>query len=144
MICPRFAVVFGAVVEIGGKGGVLGGAVAAGQAEQEAAPGYLVQHGTPQSPDDLAHHQCLHFLHGGRVSRWRFQQKGKETAFQGCGRFSADNGEALLELALPAFGIVQLPHYLVQTALDSGSLKISFPAVSAASRRFSRASACVW
>ena len=87
------------------------------------APGYLVQHGTPQSPDDLAHHQCLHFLHGGRVSRWRFQQKGKETAFQGCGRFSADNGEALLELALSAFGIVQLPHYLVQTALDSGSLK---------------------
>ena len=88
-----------------------------------AAPGYLVQHGTPQSPDDLARHQCLHFLHGGRVSRWRFQQKGKETAFQGCGRFSADNGEALLELALSAFGIVQLPHYLVQTALDSGSLK---------------------
>ena len=88
-----------------------------------AAPGYLVQHGTPQSPDDLAHHQCLHFLHGGRVSRWRFQQKGKETTFQGSGRFSADNGEALLELALSAFGIVQLPHYLVQTALDAGSLK---------------------
>ena len=71
----------------------------------------------------MARHQCLHFLHGGRVSRWRFQQKGKETAFQGCGRFSADNGEALLELALSAFGIVQLPHYLVQTALDAGSLK---------------------
>ena len=88
-----------------------------------AAPGYLVQHGTPQSPDDLAHHQCLHFLHGGRVSRWRFQQKGKETTFQGSGRFSADNGEALLELALSAFGIVQLPHYLVQAALDAGSLK---------------------
>jgi len=88
-----------------------------------ASPAYLARHGTPQSPDDLARHQCLHFLHGGRVSRWRFQQKGKETAFQGCGRFSADNGEALLELALSAFGIVQLPHYLVQTALDSGSLK---------------------
>ena len=34
---PRFAVAFGAVVEIGGKGGVFGGTVAAGQAEQEAA-----------------------------------------------------------------------------------------------------------
>jgi len=71
----------------------------------------------------LAVWRALQAGHGGGVSRWRFQQKGKETTFQGSGRFSADNGEALLELALSAFGIVQLPHYLVKAALDAGSLK---------------------
>lgn len=61
-------------------------------------PGYLVQHGTPQSPDDLARRNaCVPC--GGPRRRWRFQQKAKETAFQGCGP-SADNTAALLELAL--------------------------------------------
>ena len=39
---PRFAVAFGAVVEIGGKGGVFGGAVAAGKPQQETPAADLV------------------------------------------------------------------------------------------------------
>lgn len=88
-----------------------------------ASPAYLRAHGIPQTPADLSSHQCLHFMHNGRISLWRFEHDGKPKTWQGDGRLCADNGEALLPFAQGGFGIVQLPHYLVGSALEQGTLQ---------------------
>ncbi|KAE9528969.1 LysR family transcriptional regulator [Testudinibacter aquarius] len=88
-----------------------------------AAPDYLQQHGEPGSPDDLAAHACLHFIHNGRISAWQFRQHGKPLRFSGSARFSADHGETLISAAVAGLGIVQMPHYLVNHAIASGALQ---------------------
>ncbi len=35
-----------------------------------AAPAYLEQHGTPQTPEDLGHHRCLTYGHMAATQRW--------------------------------------------------------------------------
>lgn len=92
-----------------------------------ASPDYLKRHGTPQSLSDLAQHNCLHYRSEGRPLAWHFQAGGTMQQFVGKGNFHADSGEMLAQAALVGVGLVQLPHYLVQSHLDSGNLIALLP-----------------
>lgn len=53
--------------------------LATGRRVLVASPEYLNRHGAPQTPDDLARHNCLLFyLKQGLFNQWRFQN-GKQT-----------------------------------------------------------------
>ncbi|MFL1466683.1 LysR substrate-binding domain-containing protein [Marinobacter sp. DUT-3] len=83
-----------------------------------ASPAYLSVHGTPHSLSELEHHNCLQ----GNLDYWRFQEAGKPRNIRVSGNVRCDSGRALLDAALKGIGIVQLPDYYVQPALDSGAL----------------------
>ncbi|MCA0914423.1 MULTISPECIES: LysR substrate-binding domain-containing protein [Marinobacter] len=80
-----------------------------------ASPDYLATHGTPHSLSELANHNCLL----GNLDYWRFQELGQPRNVRVTGNIRCDSGRALLDAALKGIGIVQLPDYYVQSALDS-------------------------
>ena len=84
-----------------------------------ASPGYLLKHGEPLKPDELTGHKCLHYSLTSNSREWGFGENSVMTR----GPFSANNGEALCEVAIQDLGIVALPRFLVEEALVAKQLK---------------------
>lgn len=88
-----------------------------------AAPAYLAQYGTPQTPESLNHHNCLTYTNVSLREGWLFyDQSGAERRVQVRGQFCANNGEVLRDAAIAGLGIVCLPDFEVKTALLNGTL----------------------
>ncbi|RUO38497.1 LysR family transcriptional regulator [Aliidiomarina shirensis] len=84
-----------------------------------AAPDYLAQHGTPQTPAELSQHQCLL----GSVDGWRIlNEQGKPFLFRPQGRLRCNSGPTLLDAALRGLGLAQLPDYYVKQAVADKKL----------------------
>jgi DNA-binding transcriptional LysR family regulator len=83
-----------------------------------ASPAYVSEHGAPETPDQIASHQCL--VQG--TETWRFVDGDKTIAMRPQGRFKADNGAALAAAAVAGLGIATLPDFLTEKELASGAL----------------------
>ena len=83
-----------------------------------ASPGYIKEHGAPDTPDELITHQIL--MQG--TETWRFIDGNKAIAVHPQGRFKADNGAALAAAAVAGLGIAALPDFLTEKAVASGAL----------------------
>ena len=88
-----------------------------------ASPAYLAAHGAPRTTGDLANHDCLGFTLAAQVgpSSWAFGANG-EMKVPVCGRFRADNGDALIAAAIAGQGIVYGPRFIAAPALADGRL----------------------
>ncbi|UVH52454.1 LysR family transcriptional regulator [Pseudomonas sp. CBSPBW29] len=86
-----------------------------------ASPDYLTRRGTPQTPEDLAEHECLPYGHSRQV-QWRFMVKGKPLVMNVSGRMRVNNGELLRDSAIAGLGITYLPTFIVAEALKDGRL----------------------
>lgn len=95
-----------------------------------AAPSYLDKHGSPQSPKDLTHHNCLGYTLPSAVnaSRWLFGPEG-DVAVPVKGNLRANNGDALLAAALAGQGVIYQPTFLVGDSLRDGRLMRLLPEV---------------
>lgn len=87
-----------------------------------ASPGYLARHGMPESPKDLASHQCLNYgyLQSGvslQLSNGKDVQRVHVT-----GPLNANNGDLLAQAAEAGMGIALLPLFIVEKALADGRL----------------------
>lgn len=88
-----------------------------------ASPGYLATHPAPETPDELATHQCLRQrLPSGKRYRWEFRYHGHEVAIDVPGILTLDNTQLMLEAASDGLGIAYLPETYVHTALNEGRL----------------------
>jgi DNA-binding transcriptional LysR family regulator len=83
-----------------------------------ASPAYLAAQGSPQTLEDLTHHQAV--IKKGEV--WRMNDGRKEVTVRPRGRFYADNGEALLAAALGGVGVAALPDFLTAPHVAAGRL----------------------
>lgn len=93
-----------------------------------AAPAYLQAHGTPHEPAELSEYQCLHYTNVSHREGWRFHDAdGAEIHVQVRGPLCANNGEVLMQAALSGMGIVLLPDFIVQDALEQGELLAILP-----------------
>jgi DNA-binding transcriptional LysR family regulator len=88
-----------------------------------ASPDYLARYGMPESPADLAHHQCVIAGPTASGAHWVLDgPRGQETVVV-AGRFAANEMQAVVAAALAGFGIAQLPQAIADGLIDDGRLQ---------------------
>lgn len=87
-----------------------------------ASPAYLLARGRPGRPEDLADHARLAYGDAPGGESWQLAQGGVRRAVQAAGRFQANNGELLAQLAVQGEGIALLPRFIVEADLRAGRL----------------------
>jgi len=94
-----------------------------------ASPDYLALHGTPQSPSELAGHQCLglYSVTRGGVLEWVFEKDGERIAFSPLGGLAVSNGEALLDAAVAGAGVATVFDVMSSRWIASGALRPILP-----------------
>ena len=84
-----------------------------------ASPAYLEQNGRPQHPEDLKQHNCLSDPH---LTHWSFSNGNNTFVIDTDGDMFINDNLLLLEAAKQGKGIIKMPDYLVQPAIDNGEL----------------------
>ncbi|MEJ2795807.1 LysR family transcriptional regulator [Iodobacter sp. LRB] len=90
-----------------------------------AAPAYFDQRGMPQTPAELAAHDCIVMSRSGVAhADWRLEQRdtGVQTTVRVKGRFATDNGELAHDWALAGLGLVRRSVLDVADELAGGQL----------------------
>ena len=89
-----------------------------------ASPAYLYKHGEPETPEDLATHDCLLYSYLSTANVWRFTAPdGREIPVAVSGSFRINNGIVLAEAAAAGHGILMAPSFYVAPLLRDGRLK---------------------
>ncbi|MET0429694.1 MAG: LysR family transcriptional regulator [Microvirga sp.] len=83
-----------------------------------ASPEYIEAHGSPETVEQLVHHQAL--MQG--TEAWQFMDGDKIVMVQPHGRFKADNAMALAAAAAAGIGIAWLPDCITHEYVASGAL----------------------
>ena len=89
------------------------------------SPGYFSGRTRPQSPQQLAEHQCINLrlaTHGGLYA-WEFERDGHKLNVRVDGQWVFNSSAPMLKAALAGVGLAYLPQDMVQPHLDDGSLK---------------------
>ena len=86
-----------------------------------ASPEYLAKHGTPQSTEDLANHQCLGFTEPSSLNTWAVSD-AQGNPYKISPHFTASSGEILRSLCLSGCGIACLSDFLVDNDIAEGKL----------------------
>jgi DNA-binding transcriptional LysR family regulator len=85
-----------------------------------AAPKYLAAHGTPETPEDLARHNCILGRFG---PEWSFKRKdGSVFDIRVDGNLSVWSGDAVREAAVAGLGIARSTRWLFRKDLEAGAV----------------------
>ena len=87
-----------------------------------ASPGYLAARGTPQTPDDLAGHDCVVYDELLAANLWTFVSGKSDVAVPIRARLTVSNPEAARDAAWAGIGITLVSSALVAEALAAGAL----------------------
>jgi DNA-binding transcriptional LysR family regulator len=87
-----------------------------------ASPGYLKRHGTPQTLDDLARHNCLAISSEGSQRGWTFRDNGKTVTLKVPGNMVCNDGEVLHDWALGGRGLAWRSMWEVGAQIAAGKL----------------------
>lgn len=88
-----------------------------------ASPAYLEQNGTPQHPDDLAHHNCIVMRFGSQTDQdWDFFVDGRRRSYRVSGNRVANDGELVRRWCMGGLGIVLKSECDVRADLRDGRL----------------------
>ncbi|UXY16119.1 LysR family transcriptional regulator [Chitiniphilus purpureus] len=83
---------------------------------------YLLTHGMPAHPRELAQHSCLYLGEHAGDNRWQFRRRGEQVQVMVHGRYVANHSEIRLEGVLQHLGIGCLPHFTADNALQRGEV----------------------
>jgi DNA-binding transcriptional LysR family regulator len=89
-----------------------------------ASPDYLASRGRPETPKDLAAHDCISFMGFMHAESWDFQIGSSMAAVPVRSRLQVDAAEAVVEAALAGTGIIRLFSYHVASAVRDGRLSL--------------------
>ena len=93
-----------------------------------AAPGYLARHGVPGEVEELARHECLVYLIGGRPhDRWSFVEGGRRRVVHVRGSLQCDDADVVRRLALAGEGLVYKSRLDLADDLGAGRLVALLP-----------------
>lgn len=95
-----------------------------GQFRCVASPSYLSQHGTPRTPQELVHHECLVYGTADPAAgvTWVFSSDGAPLPVLVRGRMAVNSFLALQEAALCGLGIARMMSFLFTEAVADGRL----------------------
>src|SRR3546814_18890746 len=86
-------------------------------------PSYLQEHGRPNSPEDLAQHNCLSFGNQGNQARgWLLKQDGELRAVRVKGNMACSDGSVLHQWTLAGIGLAWRSLWEIQDDLAAGRL----------------------
>ncbi|MEM7097918.1 MAG: LysR substrate-binding domain-containing protein [Pseudomonadota bacterium] len=88
-----------------------------------AAPSYLVDHGKPLTPAEVAKHATLSLGTGSDNHAWRFLRDEEVVTVPIKPRLISSDMTTLQETAIGGHGIVSLPAYVAHTSVLSGALE---------------------
>jgi DNA-binding transcriptional LysR family regulator len=88
-----------------------------------ASPGYLREHGSPNSPADLARHSIIASTSMSAGGEWMFAQGKEKTSVRISPRFLVNTNDGALEAARSGFGLTRLLSYQVANELAAGTLE---------------------
>lgn len=88
------------------------------------SPDYFSLRGSPQKPEDLEKHACLHhrFATNGKLERWPLIRRGKGSDIDLPTTAVANTIEPLINMAERGFGIACLPDFSIRRQLKEGGL----------------------
>lgn len=97
------------------------------------APAYLARHGTPETPDDLARHNCINyrFPGSGAVRHWDFDDPGAEGrhfTLAVNGNLTTNDNDGMIRAAVQGLGLVQGVDLAMRRHLAEGRLVQVLPA----------------
>lgn len=91
-----------------------------------ASPAYLARRGTPATPHDLVHHNCLRLT--PLRPEWSFRIGKKTLRVPVSGTLLTDNIAVLRQATLEGIGIARMPMSIVAQDLEAGRLRCVFGA----------------
>ncbi|HYD96978.1 MAG TPA: LysR family transcriptional regulator [Noviherbaspirillum sp.] len=86
------------------------------------APDYFKQYGTPRTPADLAHHNCLLYTYAAAGDEWKLTGPGGVHVVKVSGSLRASNGDMVRLAALGGVGLIRQPTFLCAGDLRDGRL----------------------
>ncbi|RJG13350.1 LysR family transcriptional regulator [Pseudomonas cavernicola] len=93
-----------------------------------AAPAYQHQHGELRRLDQLAQHNCLLYMLGGRLhERWRFQDGKRELSVTVSGNRVSDDADVVRRWAVAGRGVVYKSWLDVADDVQAGRLRVLLP-----------------
>jgi DNA-binding transcriptional LysR family regulator len=94
-----------------------------GETEHTVIRAYLQNHPKPQSPADLAGHNCLLYAHAVFGHEWRFfDMDGNTVVARVSGNLVTTSAEAMRTVALAGGGLWLAPPHIISDLLASGAL----------------------
>ena len=88
-----------------------------------ASTAYLAARGTPQTPADLAGHDCVTFAGLMPSTAWTFNGPASELTVRVHSRLSVNTAEAAIDAAVASVGITRLLSYQIASAVRGGVLE---------------------
>lgn len=88
------------------------------------SPGYFVGRSLPETPQDLAQHNCINLrlpTHGGLLP-WDFSKEGQEVKLRLGGQWVFNNSSSIVRAALGGHGLAFVPEDMVLEHIAAGSL----------------------
>jgi LysR family transcriptional regulator for bpeEF and oprC len=91
-----------------------------------AAPAYLIAHGRPMHPNDLARHRCINRFapRTGSLAPWTFSRDGERVEAAFPGHVALEDENSYLAAAEAGLGIAQIPAFVAKEAIERGTLEL--------------------
>jgi len=88
-----------------------------------SAPAYLEKHPAPQSPADLANHNCLRYPYPPFADGWHFlDANGNSMLARVSGSLICSSLDTMRAAAVAGIGLAMTPSFMVADLLESGAL----------------------
>ena len=92
-----------------------------------ASPGYIEHRGRPESPAELAGHECVIVNRLPTPHHWIFTRNKREERIQVKGRLKTNNADAVRTALLNGMGIGVISSFLVSSDIKAGRLEHLLP-----------------